>query len=175
MYNEGTLSHPFQCNFRLMQNAACAVLFKYMHYGSNRHDEWLLICPQGKLLFARKTKRGHRAYGSCGAWHVDGDNLMLTGWACREGAKKHDLTFKKNHNKLGEWTSTMENVTRHLKMMGWCPFVDDLWCATRRSCFARVGGFNRASGRGIFQLVQSTDFPIILASFQKFPIKSITL
>ena len=94
MYNEGTLSHPFQCNFRLMQNAACAVLFKYMHYGSNRHDEWLLICPQGKQEF-RKAKRGHRAYGSCGAWHVDGDNLMLTGWACREGAKKHDLTFKK--------------------------------------------------------------------------------
>jgi hypothetical protein len=86
----------------------------------------LLICPQGKLLFARNTKRGHRAYGSCGAWHVDGDNFMLTGWACCEGAKKHDLTFKKNHNKLGEWTSTTEKVTRHLKMRGWCPFVDDL-------------------------------------------------
>ena len=33
------------------------------------------------------------------------------------------------------------------------PFLDDSWCATRRSCFTRVGGLNRASGRGRLSLV----------------------
>ena len=61
-----------------MSNVPCAILFKWLHCGTNRHDEWLLLCPEQRVLFARRTKKGHRGYGSVGSWTSVGDSLVLS-------------------------------------------------------------------------------------------------
>ena len=60
-----------------MQNEACTVLFKYTHVGSRCQDEWLVLCPDSRVVFARKTKAGHRAFGSVGSWHPTSSGFDL--------------------------------------------------------------------------------------------------
>ena len=107
-----------------MSNEACSVLFKWLLVGTTRHDEWLLLCPEGRLLFARRTKGGHRGYGSVGTWTHCGDVIYLRAFACCQGAKLHNLEFKRNCNKVGLWVSTEGAVTRELRLVGWSAVPD---------------------------------------------------
>ena len=104
-----------------MEASALLVLFKYEHVGSSRRDEWLLLCPENKILFARRTRGGRRAFGAVGTWCTEGNNkLHLQGFACCLGANTHDLCFHKSTNKMGEWNSAEGNVCRTLRLVGWC-------------------------------------------------------
>ena len=102
-----------------MQNEACTVLFKYTHVGSRRQDEWLVLCPDSRVVFARKTRGGHRAFGSVGSWRPTSSGFDLVAWACCEGAKKRDLSFHRIVNKIHQWECQADGVTRRVMLMGW--------------------------------------------------------
>ena len=124
---------PFRDTASPMQNEACTVLFKYTHVGSGRQDEWLVLCPDSRVIFARKTRGGRRAFGSVGSWRPTSSGFDLVAWACCLGAKRRDLSFHRIQNKIHQWESQADGVTRRVLLMGWtAPPIPQLCDMTQR-------------------------------------------